>query len=216
MCPEMNAALARPKRPTVVSREQWLAARKTLLEKERALAYLHDALSAERRSLPWVRVEKSYVFDGPHGRETLADLFERRSRLIVHHCMLGPARDCSGCPFLEDDAGAALVRLEHHDVSFVRVARAPLSEITSLKDRMGWRGKWVSSDGSDFNYDYGVSFSKEDVASGKALYNYGTARASQEDLHGISLFAMHAGEVFHTYSAYGRTAPTDRSLIALP
>lgn len=191
----------------VVSQEEWITARRTLLEKEKALTRLRDALSAERRALPWVKVEKNYVFEGPNGQETLADLFAGRSQLIVHHFMLGPgwSQGCVGCSFQADHAEGALVHLEHHDVSYVRVARAPLDEIDAFRNRMGWVAKWVSSCGSDFNYDYGVSFRKEDIEKGTAVYNFGTTRATIEDLHGLSVFTRNgAGEVFHTYSLYGR------------
>ena len=158
----------------VVSREEWIAARKELLAKEKEVTRLRDKLSAERRKLPWVKVEKNYVFDGPTGKETLADLFDGRSQLFVKHFMLGPGwkEGCVGCSFEVDHIEGALVHLEHHDVTYVAISRVPLAEIEAFKKRMGWRFKWVSSYGSDFNYDYHVSFTKEDIAKGKVYYNY--------------------------------------------
>ena len=146
----------------IVTRDEWLVARKQLLATEKELTRLRDQLSAERRELPWVRVEKQYVFDGPNGKETLADLFDGRSQLIVKHFMLGPGwkEGCVGCSFEVDHIEDALVHLEHHDVTYVAVARAPLPETEAFKKRMGWHFKWVSSYGSDFNYDFHVSFTK--------------------------------------------------------
>jgi predicted dithiol-disulfide oxidoreductase (DUF899 family) len=191
----------------VVSRDEWLAARKMLLAKEKALTRLRDQLNAERRQLPRVKVEKPYVFDGPNGRETLADLFDGRSQLIVKHFMLGPGwkEGRVGCSFGADHAEGALVHLQHHDVSYVAVSRAPFSEIEPFKRRMGWRFKWVSSFGSDFNYDYHVSFTPEDIAAGQVYYNYEMQKPQGEELSGISVFYKdEAGDIFHTYSAYAR------------
>ena len=191
----------------VVSRDEWLAARKMLLAKEKALTRLRDQLNAERRQLPHVKVEKPYVFDGPNGKETLADLFDGRSQLIVKHFMLGPGwkEGCVGCSFGADHAEGALVHLEHHDVSYVAVSRAPFSEIEPFKRRMGWSFKWVSSFGSDFNYDYHVSFTPEDIAAGEVYYNYEVQKPQGEELSGISVFYKdEAGDIFHTYSAYAR------------
>src|SRR5579862_8922833 len=159
----------------IVSREQWITARQQLLVQEKELTRLRDQLNARRRELPWVRVEKNYVFEGPHGKETLSDLFAGRSQLVVKHFMLGPGwkEGCVGCSFGADHIDGALVHLEHHDVSFISVSRAPFVEIEAFRKRMGWHFKWVSSHGSDFNYDYHVSFAPEDVASGKVYYNYG-------------------------------------------
>src|SRR5512145_217201 len=140
----------------IVSQEQWLTARKALLAKEKELTRARDELARKRRELPWVKVDKTYVFDGPNGRETLADLFDGRSQLIVYHFMFGPGwkEGCVGCSFLADNIDGALVHLEHHDVKYVAVSRAPFPEIEAYKKRMGWRFKWVSSYGNDFNYDY--------------------------------------------------------------
>jgi predicted dithiol-disulfide oxidoreductase (DUF899 family) len=191
----------------VVSRDEWLAARKAHLAKEKELTRLRDQLSAERRELPWVRIEKLYVFDGPHGKETLADLFDGRSQLIIKHFMLGPGwqEGCVGCSFEVDHIEGALVHLEHHDVSYVVVSRAPLPEIEAFKRRMGWRFKWVSSYGSDFNYDFHVSFTPEEIEKGEAYYNYELRKVGIDELSGRSVFYKDAnGDVFHTYSSYGR------------
>jgi len=191
----------------IVSRDEWLAARTQHLAREKELTRLRDQLSAERRALPWVRVEKEYVFDTPDGKKTLADLFDGRSQLIVKHFMLAPGQKdpCVGCSFEVDHIGGALVHLEHHDVSYVAVARAPRAEIEAVKQRMGWRFKWVSSFGSDFNYDFHVSFTQDEIAKGAAYYNYRMGPVPLEDLSGRSVFYKDAnGDVFHTYSSYGR------------
>ncbi len=191
----------------IVSRDEWLAARKALLVKEKELTRLRDRLTAERRELPWVKVEKPYVFDGPDGKETLADLFDGRSQLIVKHFMLGPewTEGCVGCSFEVDHVAGALPHLEHHDVSYVVVSRAPLAKIEAFRKRMGWRFKWVSSYGSDFNYDYHVSFTPQEIANGEAYYNYETRKIGIDELSGRSVFYRDAnGEIFHTYSAYAR------------
>jgi predicted dithiol-disulfide oxidoreductase (DUF899 family) len=160
----------------VVSRKEWLIARKALLAKERELTHLRDHISAERRALPWVTVEEDYVFDAPEGRVALADLFDGRSQLAVYHFMLAPGSDhiCDGCAFVSDHVDAARQHFEQADLSFSAVSRAPLAQIAAVKRRMGWRFRWVSSFGSDFNYDYGVSFTDEQVAKGQTGYNYGT------------------------------------------
>jgi predicted dithiol-disulfide oxidoreductase (DUF899 family) len=191
----------------VVSREEWIAVRKELLKKEKGLTRQRDALSAERRRLPWVRIEKEYVFEGPNGKETLAELFNGRSQLIVVHFMLGPGwkEGCVGCSLGADHIEGPLIHLEHHDVSLVVVSRAPLSEIEAFKKRMGWRFKWVSSFGSEFNYDFHVSFTEEEMAKGKVYYNYEWRDAMIEELAGHSMFYKDAtGNVFHTYSAFAR------------
>jgi len=194
-------------RPRIVSRAEWLAARKDFLVKEKELTRLRDRLTAERRNLPWVKVEKNYVFDTPHGRQTLSDLFDGRSQLIVDHFMLGPGwkEGCVGCSFTADHIEGALVHLEHHDVTLVVVSRAPQPEIEAFRQRMGWRFKWVSSYGSDFNYDYHVSFTPDDVANHKALYNYKILDFAIDELAGHSVFYKdETGAIFHTYSAYAR------------
>jgi predicted dithiol-disulfide oxidoreductase (DUF899 family) len=191
----------------IVSHTEWLEARKAHLAKEKELTRLRDQLSAERRALPWVKVEKEYVFDAAHGRKTLAELFDGRKQLIVHHFMLGPGwqAGCIGCSFTADHIEGALVHLEHHDVSVVNVSRAPLAEIEAYKKRMGWRVPWVSSNGSDFNYDYHVSFRPEEIASGKVCYNYDMRDFASEELSGLSVFYKDEnGDIFHTYSSYAR------------
>jgi predicted dithiol-disulfide oxidoreductase (DUF899 family) len=193
----------------VVSREEWLAARRTLLAKEKEAVRLRDRINAERLALPWVRVEKAYAFDTPHGRKTLAELFEGRSQLIVYHFMLGPGwtAGCPGCSFLADHLDGALPHLEHHDVTLTAVSHAPLAEIATYKRRMGWRFPWVSSGGSDFNYDFHVSFTPEDLANGKVFYNFAEVDSAQAaaELPGLSAFYKdEAGDVFHTYSSYAR------------
>ena len=193
----------------IVSQDEWLNARKALLAKEKQMTRLRDQLSAERRALPWVKVEKNYVFDTTRGKRTLADLFDGRTQLIVKHFMLAPGQKegCVGCSFETDHIEAALVHLEHHDVTFVNVARAPLAEIESYKKRMGWQCKWVSSAGSDFNYDFKASFTKEQVAGGEAYYNYRKGKVPLEDLSGFSVFLKNdKGEIFNTYSTFGRGA----------
>jgi predicted dithiol-disulfide oxidoreductase (DUF899 family) len=193
--------------PEVVSRAEWLEARKKLLLEEKSYTHQGDALAAERRNLPWVRVEKNYVFEAPGGNQSLADLFERRSQLIVQHFMFGPGwkEGCPSCSYMADHVGGALVHLAHRDVTFVAVSRAPLSQIEAFKKRMGWEFNWVSSAGNDFNFDYGVSFTKEDMAKGKGTYNYRMEGFPTEEAPGISVFYRNdAGDVFHTYSTYGR------------
>ncbi|MGB3877495.1 MAG: thioredoxin family protein [Shinella zoogloeoides] len=192
----------------IVSREDWLAARKALFEKERAMTHQLDALRAERRQLPWVRVEKSYVFDGPDGAVTLDDLFGDRSQLAVYHFMLTPGSDhiCPGCSFTVDHADAARRHFEQADLAFAAVSRAPVRRIEAVKERMGWTFPWVSSDDRDFNYDFGVSFRPEDRAAGRALYNYGlTTIRNAPDMFGLSVFAKdEEGNIYHTYSTYHR------------
>jgi predicted dithiol-disulfide oxidoreductase (DUF899 family) len=192
----------------IVSQDEWLAARKQHLIKEKELTRLRDELSRQRRELPWVRVDKRYVFDGPDGKETLADLFAGRSQLIVYHFMLGPEwqEGCKSCSFLADHIDGSVIHLAHRDVTFVVVSRAPLPTIEAFKKRMGWRFKWVSSYGSDFNSDYHVSFTKDDLAKGKTYYNYDLRESQGEgEAPGASVFYKDGtGDIFHTYSAYAR------------
>ena len=193
--------------PKVVSRAEWLAARKALLVKEKEHTRSRDELSRQRRELPWVKVEKTYVFDTPAGKKTLADLFEGRSQLIIYHFMFGPGwqEGCVGCSFLCDHANAAMQHLLQRDVAWVAVSRAPLTEIEPFKKRMGWSFKWASSNDSDFNYDYHVSFDKEEIARGKAYYNFEMQDVPSEELSGTSVFYKNSdGEIFHTYSNYAR------------
>jgi predicted dithiol-disulfide oxidoreductase (DUF899 family) len=191
----------------VVSREEWLAARKALLAKERAMTHELDALRAERRQLPWVRIDKPYVFDGPEGERTLGDLFAGRSQLAIYHFMLTPGSDhiCAGCSYTVDHVDAARQHFEQADLAFAAVSRAPLRQIKAVRERMGWTFPWVSSNGSDFNFDFGVSFTPEDIAGGRATYNYGTPIRSSEDMFGISVFVKGDRDaVFHSYSTYHR------------
>jgi predicted dithiol-disulfide oxidoreductase (DUF899 family) len=191
---------------TVVSQDQWLAARKALLAKEKEFTRARDALSAERRALPWVKIDKNYVFDGPAGKQTLADLFEGRSQLIVDHFMLGPGwkEGCPSCSYLADHFDGAAIHLAQRDVTLVLVSRAPLAEIEAYQKRMGWKFKWVSSCGTDFNHDFHVSFTPEEMAS-EAVYNYAKGKIPVEELPGLSAFVKDDhGAVFHTYSTYAR------------
>jgi predicted dithiol-disulfide oxidoreductase (DUF899 family) len=191
----------------VVSREDWLAARRQLLGKEKEFTRRRDRLSAERRELPWVKVEKEYVFDTPDGKETLADLFDGRSQLMVYHFMFGPGweQGCPSCSFVSDHIDGANWHLPHRDVTLLAASRAPLAEIEAFKARMGWRFKWVSSYGSDFNRDFHVSFTPEEMAQGKVYYNYAMTEFDSEEAPGISAFYQDpSGAVFHTYSAYAR------------
>ncbi len=190
-----------------VSRDEWLAARKQLLIKEKQFTRLRDQLNAERSDLPWVKVEKAYVFDGPNGKETLADLFDGRSQLVVKHFMFGPewTDGCLGCSFELDNLAGALVHLEHHDVTYVAIARAPFAKLDAFRRRMGWRCKFVSSFDSDFNYDFHVSFKPDEVAMGNAYYNYESRDVGIDELSGRSVFYKDAtGDIFHTYSSYAR------------
>ncbi len=193
---------------TIVSREQWLDARKALLAKERAMTHELDALRAERRQLPWVRIDKPYVFAAPEGDCTLGDLFRGRSQLAIYHFMLTPGSDnvCRGCSFIADHIDAARRHFEHADLSFAAVSRVPLQRIEQVRQRMGWTFPWVSSHGSDFNYDFGVSFTPEDLAAGRAIYNYGEVVRESQDLFGTSIFVKDDGAIFHTYSTHRRGA----------
>jgi predicted dithiol-disulfide oxidoreductase (DUF899 family) len=195
----------------IVSRDEWLAARKTLLIKEKEHMKAGDRLSAERRALPWVKVEKDYIFDAPQGKASLADLFDGRSQLIVHHLMYHPDWDaaCDGCSFQADHMDGPGQHLEHHDVKIIAVSRAPLAKLAAYKRRMGWRFDWVSSYGSSFNYDFQVSFTKDQIAEGRVNYNFGTItvdpRYHSEELPGVSVFYKdQVGQVFHSYSTYAR------------
>ena len=191
----------------VISGDKWRAARKKLLAREKAFTRARDKLSAERRKLPWEKVVKDYVFTGPEGMEPLADLFGGRSQLIVYHFMLGPGwkQGCPSCSFLADHFDGAAVHLAQRDVTFVVVSRAPLKEIKTFKKRMGWKFKWVSSHGSDFNEDFHVSFPEEKSGNGKVLYNYQLQDSMGEEMPGASVFYKdRKGGIFHTYSAYAR------------
>jgi predicted dithiol-disulfide oxidoreductase (DUF899 family) len=191
----------------VVSRDEWLAARKAHLKNEKALTRMRDLVSAERRALPWVKVDKKYVFDTIEGKKTLAELFGTNDQLIIHHFMwrwdLG--QGCASCSLEADHAEGAIVHLQNHGVTYVRVSRAPIAELEAYKKRMRWTAQWVSSLGSDFNYDYHVSFTKDDLAKGEVYYNYQMIKDGFDELPGLSVFCKNeAGEVFHTYSSYAR------------
>jgi predicted dithiol-disulfide oxidoreductase (DUF899 family) len=195
----------------VVSREDWLTARRALLEREKEETHLRDAVNAERMALPWVRVEKSYRFQTPEGERSLSDLFDGRSQLLVYHFMLAPDWEagCVGCSFLSDHLDGALPHLTHHDVSLTAISRAPLDVINAYRSRMGWRFPWVSSYDADFNYDYGVSWTPEQLASGRIFYNFAEegieVRDDGTESPGMSAFFKDGdGTIFHTYSAYAR------------
>jgi len=192
----------------IVSHDEWIAARKAYLAEEKAFSKARDALSRKRRELPWEKVEKNYVFDTPNGKQTLADLCGGKSQLIVYHFMLGPGweQGCPSCSLIADHFDGATIHLAQRDIAFVVVSRAPLPEIETFKKRMGWKFKWVSSFGSDFNADYQVSVTPEEKAGGKVMYNYEVIEKFPSDERpGASVFCKNAaGEVFHTYSTYGR------------
>src|SRR6266576_1354648 len=186
----------------VVSKAEWLVARRDLLEREKDLTRLRDEISRHRRELPWVKIQKEYVFDALEGKVALADLFDGRSQLFIKHFMMGPgaAHQCVGCSLEVDHVDGLLEHLQNHDVTYAVVARAPIEEIEAVRKRMGWRFPWVSSYQSDFNYDFNVSFTREQVASGRALYNFKQApewAAGVEDLSGDSVFYKdESGQIF--------------------
>ena len=191
----------------VVSPDRWIAERKALLAREKELTRLHDQIARERRALPWLRVEKNYTFDTLEGKRTLAELFDGRRQLIVQHFMFAPGWEhgCPSCSFMADHIDGALPHLAQRDLTFLAVSRAPLVEIERFRERMGWRFKWVSSYGTDFNHDFGVSFTPAERARGKVRYNYTLQPFPQDEAPGISAFFRDdAGTVFHTYSTYGR------------
>lgn len=192
---------------TIASREDWLKQRAALLAEEKALTQHGDRVAQLRRQLPWVKVDKDYVFEGPNGRETLAGLFGGRRQLMVQHFMLAPGWEegCKSCSYMADHSDGMIPHLNERDVSFVAVSRAPYDEIARFKRRMGWGFKWVSSHATSFNYDFRVSFTPEDVAKQSPAYNYGTVPAWRDELPGVSVFVKDGtGDVFHTYSTYGR------------
>ncbi len=192
----------------VVSEAEWVEQRKKLLAHEKELTHLQEKIAEERRALPWVKVTKNYVFDTPAGKKTLSELFDGRSQLIVYHFMFSPEWEagCTGCSFLSDHVDGANQHLKQHDVTYIAVSRAPLEKLLAYRKRMGWKFPWVSSAGSDFNYDYHVSFTKDELANGKAFYNFDEADIGKmEDLHGTSVFIKDKdGTIYHTYSAYAR------------
>jgi predicted dithiol-disulfide oxidoreductase (DUF899 family) len=191
----------------VVSREEWLVARQHHLAKEKEFTRLRDELSRQRRELPWVKVDKPYVFDGPDGKETLAGLFAGRSQLLVYHFMFGPewSEGCKSCSFWADNFNNAIVHLNQRDVTMVAVSKAPLEKLLAFQKRMGWTFKWLSSFGNDFNRDYHVSFTPEEMEKGEMYYNYRLGKFGREEAPGLSVFYKDTtGTVFHTYSCYGR------------
>jgi predicted dithiol-disulfide oxidoreductase (DUF899 family) len=191
----------------IVSREEWLTARKAHLAREKEFTRLRDRLSAERRALPWVKVDKTYIFDGPKGKMTLAELFDGRRQLIVYHFMFGPGweQGCPSCSFLADHIDGAAVHVAHRDVTLLAVSRAPLRQLEAFKERMGWRFTWVSSNGTDFNFDFNVSFTKAEMAKGAVDYNFDRREFPSEEGPGVSVFYKdERGQIFHTYSAYAR------------
>lgn len=191
----------------VVSGTEWLVARKELLAKEKEFTRLRDELSRERRALPWVKVEKRYTFKSAHGKETLADLFDGCSQLIVYHFMYGPewVEGCPSCSFWADNFESIDVHLKHRDITLLAVSRASLATLEAYKERMGWTFKWVSSYENDFNYDFHVSFTPEEMARGEAIYNFEQGKISVDELPGISVFYKNeTGDIFHTYSTYAR------------
>ena len=195
------------KTPIVASKDEWLVARKKLLVKEKELTRLRDQIAEERRELPWVKVEKNYLFDGPEGKQNLSDLFDDKSQLMIYHFMLGPdwEEGCTSCSFWADNFDGIDIHLAHRDISFLAVSRAAYDQLTAYQKRMGWRFKWVSSLGSDFNYDYQVSFTPEQKEKNATEYNYRNTEYFSDEVVGVSVFAKdEQGEVFHTYSTYSR------------
>jgi predicted dithiol-disulfide oxidoreductase (DUF899 family) len=190
----------------IVSHDEWLKARKALLVKEKEFTKLRDGMTAQIRALPWRRIEKRYEFQTPTGTQALADLFESKHQLAIYHFMLGPdwEQGCKSCSFWADSFQGIPLHLAHRDVSFVVVSRAPLPQIQRFKERMGWSFPWVSSFGSDFNFDFEVSFTKQGEEAGQVSYNYRTGPYLDDELPGASFFYRQDKEVFHTYSTYGR------------
>jgi predicted dithiol-disulfide oxidoreductase (DUF899 family) len=191
----------------IVSRQQWIEARKAHLAHEKELTRARERLSEERRALPWVKVDKAYLFDGPDGKTTLADLFKGKSQLVVQHFMFAPEwnEGCKSCSFWADGFERMIPHLAARDTTLVAVSRAPLSKLLPFKTRMGWTFDWLSAADSDFNYDYAVSFTPDDIKSGAKVYNFGTSGFGIEDAPGISVFYRDAaGDIFHTYSCFAR------------
>ena len=189
----------------IANREDWLKARMALLAREKELTRLRDDVSAQRRALPWVRLETEYVFEGAQGSLALADLFGGRDQLVIYHFMLGPGAQnpCKSCSFWAEQYDAIRVHLVHRNTELAVVSRAPMAEIARVQARMGWRFPWVSSFGSSFNHDFGVTYSEDEA--GKGLYNFGTGRNWAGEMPGLSVFARdETGAIFHTYSTYAR------------
>ncbi len=191
----------------IVSREQWIEARKAHLAHEKEYTKARDRLSEERRALPWVKLDKAYRFDGAGGKVTLADLFKGRRQLVVQHFMFAPDWDegCKSCSFWADGFERMIPHLAARDTALVAVSRAPLEKLEAFRKRMGWTFDWVSSAGSDFNYDFAVSFTPDQRASGAGVYNFDTTAWGSEEAPGISVFySDERGDIFHTYSTFGR------------
>ncbi len=191
----------------IVSRDAWVEARKQLLAKEKAFTLERDKLSRERRSLPWVKVEKDYVFEGPDGQMSMVDAFAGHSQLVVYHFMYGPdwEEPCKSCSFWADNFNGIVEHLKHRDVSFVAISRAPLPTLQAFAKRMGWSFNWLSSEASDFNYDFDASYRPEDLEAGNTTYNYAPNTYSMSELAGTSVFYKDdEGSIFHTYSCYAR------------
>jgi predicted dithiol-disulfide oxidoreductase (DUF899 family) len=203
----MPSSTIETKSPNVVSHAEWLAARKAFLSKEKEFTSLRDELSRQRRALPWEKVEKRYEFQSAKGKVALADLFKGRNQLIVYHFMFGPdwQEGCPSCSFVSDHFDGTLIHLANRDTTLAVISRAPFAQIEAFQKRMGWKFPWVSSFGGDFNFDYHVSFTPEEKASGKMEYNYAVGAFPSEEAPGFSVFAKDAaGEVFHTFSSFGR------------
>jgi predicted dithiol-disulfide oxidoreductase (DUF899 family) len=206
--PTVDVALKSVDAHRIVTQEEWTSARKELLKKEKELTRLNDELSRQRRKLPWVKVNKSYIFEGEQGKEWLSDLFCGKSQLLIYHFMFAPGWEegCPGCSFMADHIDGPNLHLAHHDVSVVVVSRAPLRELLPFKKRMGWKFKWVSSYGSDFNYDYFVSFTEKQLENGEIYYNYEYKKHDEgTESPGTSVFYKdESGNIYHTYSTYSR------------
>lgn len=198
---------ATPTKHQVVSEEEWISAGSDLLKKEKEFTKARDALSATRRELPWMKIDTDYVFESPEGPVSLSELFNGRSQLIVYHFMYGPGWEegCSGCSFVSDHADSARQHFEHHDVAFAAVSRAPLADFEAFRKRMGWTFRWVSSEKNSFNYDFGVSFRREDLDSKPVFYNFTSQKLKGEEQPGLSVFTKdEEGNIYRTYSTYER------------
>ncbi|HLK13217.1 MAG TPA: thioredoxin family protein [Fimbriimonadaceae bacterium] len=192
---------------SVVPREEWYAASAQLLVKEKELSRMRDEVARQRRALPWTKVEEDYVFHGPDGDVKLSELFDGKSQLLIYHAMWGPDDDeaCWGCSIVMDHIDAARLRFQHHDIAFAAVSRGPLSHFAEFKQRMGWKFRWLSSDGNTFNYDFNVSFRREDLDGGDVMYNFKNQKLRSEEQPGLSAFYKNdKGEIFRTYSTYER------------